>query len=193
MPPELQAFLFSSVGWVRFWLLPRLMSAALIAFAAYLFIRWLDGRWQSWLRPILIGARDRSAVQTVWRQTRLLALPRTFSRIVVFLAALWLIAERFQVPNQVIAGMLLFALFVVLWAFRHLFADLSAGYVLVLEDTLSEGDWVSSSFGEGMVERIGWFAVHLRTNNGTQIVIPHRALASTALKVHRHAPQTMQQ
>ncbi len=185
MPPEVQALVNSVWGWARFWFLPRLWSALLIAFVAYLLVRWLDGRWVSWLRPALIGARDRSAAQSVWRQVRLLALPRFAARLFISLGAAWLIAERFQVPREVILSVLLMALIAILWAMRHLLSDVFAGYALVIDDVLAEGDWLSCSLGEGVVERVTWFGVHLRTNNGTQVVLPHRALRGTVLKVRR--------
>ncbi len=188
MPPEFQAWLTSAVGWGRFWLLPRLGSALLIALVTFLLIRWVEGQWVSWLRPLLLGARDRSPSQAVWRQVRLLALPRTLTRLFLILAAAWLIAERFQVPREVIFGLLLLALITTLWVMRHLFTDLAAGYALIMDDVLSEGDWLSCSLGEGTVERITWFAVQLRTNDGTQLIVPHRALRGTVLKVRRQAP-----
>lgn len=185
MPPELQMLLTSIFGWFRFWLLPRLWSAVVIAFVAYLLIRWLDGRWHSWLRPVLISARDRSASQSVWRQVRILALPRTLTRIVIAILASWMIFERFGVPREIILWGLTIAVASFLWGMRHLFSDLTAGYSLVLDDALAEGDQISSPLGEGVVERISWFAVYLRTNDKTLVVIPHRAMRSSVIKVRR--------
>ncbi len=185
MPPELQMLLTSIFGWFRFWLLPRLWSAVVIAFVAYLLIRWLDGRWHSWLRPVLISARDRSASQSVWRQVRILALPRTLTRIVIAILASWMMFERFGVPREIILWGLTIAVASFLWGMRHLFSDLTAGYSLVLDDALAEGDQISSPLGEGVVERISWFAVYLRTNDKTLVVIPHRAMRSSVIKVRR--------
>ncbi len=185
MPPELQLLLTNILGWFRFWFLPRLWSAAVIAFVAYLLARWLDGRWHSWLRSVLISARDRSASQSVWRQVRILALPRTLTRIVLTVLAGWMIFERFGVPREIILWALTIVVAAVLWAMRHLLSDLTAGYSLVLDDALAEGDQISSPLGEGVVERISWFAVYLRTDGGTLIVIPHRAIRGSVIKVHR--------
>lgn len=190
MPPELQAVLVNFIGWFRFWFIPRLWSAVVIAFVACLLVRWLDGRWHSWLRPVLISARDRSASQSVWRQVRILALPRTLTRIVVAILAGWMIFERFGVPREIILWGLTIAVVAVLWAMRHLLSDLTAGYSLVLDDTLAEGDRVSSPLGEGVVERISWFAVYLRTDDGTLMVIPHRAMRGSVVKVRRLPSET---
>lgn len=190
MPPELQLLLTNVLGWLRFWLLPRLWSAAVIAFVAYLLARWLDGRWHSWLRPVLISARDRSASQSVWRQVRILALPRTLTRIVLIISAGWMIFERFGVPREIILWGLTIVVASFLWALRHLLSDLTAGYSLVLDDTLAEGDQISSPLGEGVIERISWFAVYLRTNDGTLIVIPHRAMRGSVIKVRRPSSAT---
>ncbi len=190
MPPELQLLLMNILGWLRFWLLPRLWSAAVIAFVAYLLARWLDGRWHSWFRSVLISARDRSASQSVWRQVRILALPKTLTRIVLIISAGWMIFERFGVPREIILWGLTIFVASFLWAMRHLLSDLTAGYSLVLDDTLAEGDQISSPLGEGMIERISWFAVYLRTNDGTLIVIPHRAMRGSVIKVRRPSPTT---
>ncbi|MFN3420189.1 MAG: mechanosensitive ion channel domain-containing protein [Armatimonadota bacterium] len=190
MPPELQLLLTNILGWLRFWLLPRLWSAAVIAFVAYLLARWLDGRWHSWFRPVLISARNRSASQSVWRQVRILALPRTLTRTVLIISAGWMIFERFGVPREIILWGLTIIVASFLWAMRHLLSDLTAGYSLVLDDTLAEGDQISSPLGEGVIERISWFAVYLRTNDGTLIVIPHRALRGSVIKVRRPSPTT---
>ncbi|MFN4180755.1 MAG: mechanosensitive ion channel domain-containing protein [Armatimonadota bacterium] len=190
MPPELQLLLTNILGWLRFWLLPRLWSAAVIAFVAYLLARWLDGCWHSWFRPVLISARDRSASQSVWRQVRILALPRTLTRIVLIISAGWMILERFGVPREIILWGLTIVVASFLWAMRHLLSDLTAGYSLVLDDTLAEGDQISSPLGEGVIERISWFAVYLRTNDGTLIVIPHRAMRGSVIKVRRPTSAT---
>lgn len=185
MPPELQLFLTNILGWFRFWFLPRVWSSAVIAFVAYLLVRWLDGRWHSWLRPVLVSGRDRSASQSVWRQVRILTLPRTLTRIVATVLAGWMIFERFGAPREVILWGLTIAVATVLLATRHLLSDLTAGYSLVLDDTLAEGDQISTQLGEGVVERISWFAVYLRTDGGNLIVIPHRAMRSSVIKVRR--------
>lgn len=190
MPPELQLLLTNILGWLRFWLLPRLWSAAVIAFVAYLLARWLDGRWHSWFRPVLISAPDRSASQSVWRQVRILALPKTLTRIVLIISAGWMIFERFGVPREIILWGLTIVVASFLWAMRHLLSDLTAGYSLVLDDTLAEGDQISSPLGEGVIERISWFAVYLRTNDGTLIVIPHRAMRGSVIKVRRPSSAT---
>ncbi|MCS7192494.1 MAG: mechanosensitive ion channel family protein [Armatimonadetes bacterium] len=190
MPTELQLFLTNAIGWLRFWLLPKLWSAIIIAFFAYLLIRWLDGRWHSWLRPALTSTnKNRSASQSVWRQVRILALPRAITRIAVIALAGWMILEGFGAPREIILWGLTIIVVSVLWAIRHLLSDLTAGYSLIFDDTLAEGDQISSSFGEGVVERISWFAVYLRTKDGTQIVIPHKALMSNVFKIHR-SPST---
>ncbi|MCX7969801.1 MAG: mechanosensitive ion channel family protein [Armatimonadetes bacterium] len=183
MPPELQAFLLQAVGWLRFWFLPRFWSAVAIALVAYLIVRWLDGCWYSWLRPALVSSPFRSASQSVWRQLRILTLPRTLTRIVIAALAAWMIFERFGVPREITLWGLTIAVAAILWAMRHLLSDLTAGYSLVLDDTLAEGDQLSSPMGEGIVERISWFAVYLRTNDGTLIVIPHRAIRGSVIKV----------
>jgi small-conductance mechanosensitive channel len=189
MTPDLQAImqplLLNLVGWFRFWFLPRLLSAAVIIFAAYLLSRWLDGMWHKWLRPVLVSSRDRSASQSVWRQARILALPRTLTRIVIFTVAGWIIAERFGAPREIVLWGLTIIVAAILWSIRHLLSDLVAGYSLVLDDALAEGDQISSPLGEGRVERISWFAVYLRGNDGVQIVIPHRAMRGNAIKILR--------
>lgn len=195
MTLELQLLLTNLWGWFRFWLLPKLWSAVIVVFVAYLLVRWLDGRWYNWLRPILISARNRSASQSVWRQVRILSLPRTLTRIVVAILAGWVIFERFGVPREVILWGLTVVVASFLWGMRHLFSDLTAGYSLVLDDTLAEGDQISSPLGEGVVERISWFAVYLRTDEGTLVVIPHRAVKNTVIKVRRltsNVAKTMQ-
>lgn len=185
MPPELQLLLTNISGWFRFWFLPRLWSAVVIAFVAYLLVRWLDGRWHSWLRPVLVSGRDRSASQSVWRQVRILALPRILTRIVIAILAGWMIFERFGVTREIILWGLTIVVASFLWAMRHLFSDLIAGYSLVLDDTLAEGDQISLPLGEGVVERISWFAVYLRNNDGTLVVIPHRAIRGSVIKIRR--------
>jgi len=185
MPPELQLLLTNISGWFRFWFLPRLWSAVVIAFVAYLLVRWLDGRWHSWLRPVLVSGRDRSASQSVWRQVRILALPRILTRIVIAILAGWMIFERFGVTREIILWGLTIVVASFLWVMRHLFSDLIAGYSLVLDDTLAEGDQISSPLGEGVVERISWFAVYLRNNDGTLVVIPHRAIRGSVIKIRR--------
>jgi len=189
MPPDLQAMLqpllLNIVGWFRFWFLPRLLSAVVIIFVAYLLSRWFDGMWHKWLRPVLVSSRDRSASQSVWRQIRLLSLPRTLTRIVLFLLAGWMIAERFGASREIILWGLTIIIVATLWSIRHLLSDLVAGYSLVLDDALAEGDQISSPLGEGVVERISWFAVYLRGNDGVQIVIPHRAMRGNIIKVRR--------
>jgi len=185
MPPELQLLLTNISGWFRFWFLPRLWSAVVIAFVAYLLVRWLDGRWHSWLRPVLVSGRDRSASQSVWRQVRILALPRILTRIVIAVLAGWMIFERFGVTREIILWGLTIVVASFLWVMRHLFSDLIAGYSLVLDDTLAEGDQISSPLGEGVVERISWFAVYLRNNDGTLVVIPHRAIRGSVIKIRR--------
>lgn len=190
MPPEMQLILTNILGWFRFWFLPRLWSAAVIASVAYLLIRWLDGRWHSWLRPVLVSARDRSASQSVWRQVRILALPRTLTRIVLFVLAAWMIFERFGVPREIILWGLTITVVTILWAMRYLLSDLTSGYSLVLDDTLVEGDQISSPLGEGTIERISWFAIYLRTNDGTLIVVPHRAMRGSVIKIRRPTSAT---
>lgn len=190
MTPELQLLLTNVLGWFRFWFLPRLGAAAVIVLVAYLLARWLDGRWHSWLRPVLISARERSASQSVWRQVRILTLPRTLTRIVLAILAGWMIFERFNVPREIILWGLTIVVVAVLWAMRHLLSDLTAGYSLVLDDTFAEGDQISSPLGEGSIERISWFAVYLRTNDGTLIVIPHRALRGSVIKIRRQNQPT---
>jgi len=189
MPPDLQAMLqpllLNLVGWFRFWLLPRLWSVAIILFVAYLLSRWFDGMWHKWLRSVLVSSRDRSASQSVWRQVRILTLPRTLTRIVIFTVAGWMIAERFGVPREIVLWGLTIVVAASLWCIRHLLSDLVAGYSLVLDDALAEGDQISSPLGEGVVERISWFAVYLRGNDGVQIVIPHRAMRGNIIKVRR--------
>ncbi len=185
MPAQVQLILTNILGWLRFWFLPRLWSAAVIVFFTYLLARWLDGRWHSWLRPLLISSRERSTTQSVWRQVRILALPRTLTRIFLFALAVWMIFERFGVTREIILWGVTIAVVSTLWATRHLLSDLTAGYSLVLDDTLAEGDQISLPFGEGVVERISWFAVHLRTNNGNLVVIPHRAMRGSVIKIIR--------
>ncbi|MFA0747547.1 mechanosensitive ion channel domain-containing protein [Fervidibacter sp.] len=189
MAPDLQSMLqpllLNLVGWLRFWFLPRFLSAAVIIFIAYLLSRWFDGMWHKWLRPVLVSSRDRSASQSVWRQIRILSLPRTLTRVVLFLIAGWMIAERFGVPREIVLWGLTIFVAATLWCIRHLLSDLVAGYSLVLDDALAEGDQISSPLGEGVVERISWFAVYLRSNDGVQIVIPHRAMRGNVIRVRR--------
>jgi small-conductance mechanosensitive channel len=189
MAPDLQSMLqpllLNLVGWLRFWFLPRFLSAAVIIFIAYLLSRWFDGMWHKWLRPVLVSSRDRSASQSVWRQIRILSLPRTLTRVVLFLIAGWMIAERFGVPREIVLWGLTIIVAATLWCIRHLLSDLFAGYSLVLDDTLAEGDQISSPLGEGVVERISWFAVYLRSNDGVQIVISHRAMRGNVIRVRR--------
>jgi len=189
MAPDLQSMLqpllLNLVGWLRFWFLPRFLSAAVIIFIAYLLSRWFDGMWHKWLRPVLVSSRDRSASQSVWRQIRILSLPRTLTRVVLFLIAGWMIAERFGVPREIVLWGLTIIVAATLWCIGHLLSDLVAGYSLVLDDALAEGDQISSPLGEGVVERISWFAVYLRSNDGVQIVIPHRAMRGNVIRVRR--------
>ncbi len=189
MPPDLQAMLqpllLNIVGWFRFWFLPRVLSSAFIIFVAYFLSRWFDGMWHKWLRPVLVSSRDRSASQSVWRQVRILTLPRTLTRVVIFTVAGWMIAERFEVSREIVLWGLTIVVAATLWCIRHLLLDLVSGYSLVLDDTLAEGDQISSPLGEGVVERISWFAVYLRGNDGVQIVIPHRAMRGNVIKVRR--------
>jgi hypothetical protein len=53
MAPDLQSMLqpllLNLVGWLRFWFLPRFLSAAVIIFIANLLSRWFDGMWRKWL------------------------------------------------------------------------------------------------------------------------------------------------
>ncbi|MCS3920882.1 mechanosensitive ion channel family protein [Fervidibacter sacchari] len=181
----LQPLLLNIVGWFRFWFLPRVLSAAVIIFIAYLLSRWFDGMWHKWLRPALISSRERSASQSVWRQVRILSLPRFLTRVTLSLIAGWMIAERFGVPREIVLWGLTIVIAATLWCIRHLLSDLVAGYSLVLDDALAEGDQISSPLGEGVVERISWFAVYLRSNDGVQIVIPHRAIRGNVIKVRR--------
>jgi len=183
----LKPLLLNIVGWFRFWFLPRVLSAAVIIFIAYLLSRWFDGMWHKWLRPALISSRERSASQSVWRQVRILSLPRFLTRVTLSLIAGWMIAERFGVPREIVLWGLTIVIAATLWCIRHLLSDLVAGYSLVLDDALAEGDQISSPLGEGVVERISWFAVHLRSNDGVQIVIPHRAMRGNVIKVRRTA------
>jgi len=147
--------------------------------------RWFDGMWHKWLRPALISSRERSASQSVWRQVRILSLPRFLTRVTLSLIAGWMIAERFGVPREIVLWGLTIVIAATLWCIRHLLSDLVAGYSLVLDDALAEGDQISSPLGEGVVERISWFAVYLRSNDGVQIVIPHRAIRGNVIKVRR--------
>jgi len=181
----LQPLLLNLVGWLRFWFLPRLLSAVVIILVAYLLSRWFDGMWHKWLRPALISSRERSASQSVWRQVRILSLPRFLTRVTLSLIAGWMIAERFGVPREIVLWGLTIVIAATLWCIRHLLSDLVAGYSLVLDDALAEGDQISSPLGEGVVERISWFAVYLRSNDGVQIVIPHRAIRGNVIKVRR--------
>lgn len=189
MPPDfqtlLQPLLSTVLGWLRFWLFPRLWYAAVVAFVAYLFVRWLDGMWVSWLRPLLVSARERSPSQSVWRQVRILSLPRTLTRIVLAIVAGWMIVERFGVPREIVLWGLTISILASLWLARHLISDLVAGYSLVLDDAIVEGDQISTPLGEGTVERISWFAVYLRSGDGIQIIIPHSAMKSNVIKVRR--------
>jgi small-conductance mechanosensitive channel len=96
-----------------------------------------------------------------------------------------MIAERFGVPREIVLWGLTIIVAATLWCIRHLLSDLVAGYSLVLDDALAEGDQISSPLGEGVVERISWFAVYLRNNDGVQIVIPHRAMRGNVIRVRR--------
>lgn len=187
MPSDLQTILqlvLSNLGgWFRFWFLPRLWSAAITLFIAHLLVRWLDSMWYSWLRPFLVSSRKRSTSQAVWRQARILSLPKTLTRVMLYLIAVWFIAERFGVPRDIILWSSAIVTVAVLWSVRHLISDMVASYSLILDDAIVEGDLVSSPFGEGTVERVTWFAVHLRANDGTKIIVPCRAMKSNAVKV----------
>lgn len=181
----LQPLLSAVLGWSRFWLLPRLWYAAVVAFIAYLLVRWLDGMWVNWLRPLLVSSRERSPSQAVWRQVRILSLPRTLTRIALAIVAGWMVVERFGAPREIVLWGLTISILASLWLARHLISDLIAGYCLVLDDAIVEGDQISTPLGEGTVERISWFAVYLRSSDGVQIVIPHSAMKSNVIKVRR--------
>jgi len=51
-----------------------------------------------------------------------------------------------------------------------------SGLLLLFEQPFRMGDWLDTKFGKGRVVEVNWRAVHLDTENGTQIV-PNAALA----------------
>ncbi|GBD00128.1 hypothetical protein HRbin17_02665 [bacterium HR17] len=185
VPTEVQVWLDGVVGWLRFWLLPRFGRALLIAFAAWLVARWMEGRWHAWLRPLIIAARDREPAEMLWRRVRLVTLPTTVTRILVSGVALWLIAEMFGVPRLAVLWAAATVTLSVLWAGRHLLADLAAGYSSLIDDTLMRGDYIELPFAEGVVERVTWLSVFLRLDDGSFVIVPHRVVRGTAVKIRR--------
>lgn len=186
-----QSWLNNIVGWVQFWFVPRLARSLLILVAAYFLSRWLESRWTAWLRPTLVTVRDRDAAQVVWRRVRLTSLPTILTRALLGVAAAWLVGEQFGVPREILVWGLSVLVVGFFWTARHLLADLAAGYALTLDDALMEGDHVAASFGEGTVERVTWFAVHLRASDGTNLIVPHRMVRCTPLKVKRATKATL--
>ncbi len=187
-----QSWLNNVVGWVQFWFVPRLFRSLVILLAAYFLSRWLESRWTAWLRPTLVAVRDRDAAQAAWRRVRLLSLPFLVTQTLLWLAAGWLVAEQFGAPREILLWGLSILAVGFFWTARHLLADLAAGYALILDDTFMDGDQISAPFGEGTVERVTWFAVHLRTEDGTRLIVPHRTVRGDPLKVKRAAKATQQ-
>lgn len=180
-----QIWLSNILGWLQFWFAPRFLRSILILLIAYIFVRWMERCWQSWLHSALVSGSDRKASQAVWRRVRLLSITSIVTRTLFGIAAAWLVAEQFTVPREVLLWVLSAAAIGFLWTARHLLVDLAAGYALVLDDTLMDGDQISAPFGEGTVERITWFAVYIRTSDGTQLVVPHQTIRNIVLKVRR--------
>jgi small conductance mechanosensitive channel len=67
------------------------------------------------------------------------------------------------------------------FAFKDYGSCLIAGLVTILENTYQPGDWIEIDGKYGEVTAIGMRAVHIRTADDTQIVIPHSKLWSASI------------
>ena len=181
----------NAVGWLRFALLPRLWQVLVIWVIAWLVVRLSDYCWQVRLRPTLVGAKDRDVAHALWRRRQILALPSSVTRLVVWGLAVWLTAELFGVPREGLFWGFATATLFVFWSGRYVLVDLAAGYALLLDDVVATGDRISTPFGEGAVEGITLFHVHLHLNDETVLVIPHRLLRGAPMKVRRAVAQTV--
>ncbi|MFA0759258.1 MAG: hypothetical protein PVTTEEND_001032 [Candidatus Fervidibacter sp.] len=184
-------WLNNAIGWLRFWLLPKVGQALLLWLLTWLIARWLNRCWRAWLHPALVIGRDRDAARAVWRQRQVLALPSVITNAILGVLAGWLTAELFGVPREALLWGIVVATLLLFWVGRYVLLDLAAGYALLLDDVLVPGDRLSLPFGEGMVERMTPFHVHLRLNDETLLVVPHRLLRGAPIKVQRIATQTV--
>ncbi len=191
MPSHELWWLNSAIGWLRFWLIPRLLQTLLIWLVGWLVVRLFDRCWQVWLHPTLIGSQNRDAARAIWRQRQILALPAVLTRAIVGALAIWLTAELFGVPREGLFWAFAAATLFVFWAGRSILLDLAAGYTLLWDDVVVPSDRLSLPFGEGTVERVTPFHVHLRLNEGTTLVIPHHILRGAPIKVQRAVTQTV--
>lgn len=181
----------NAVGLLRWTLLPRLGQSLVIWFVAWLVVRLSDHCWQVWLRPTLVGAKDRDVAHALWRRRQILSLPSSVTRWVVWGLAVWLTAELFGVPREALFWGFATATLLVFWSGRYVLVDLAAGYTLLLDDVVAMGDQISTPFGEGAVEGITLFHVHLHLDDETVLVIPHRLLRGAPMKVRRAVAQTV--
>lgn len=191
MHPEGFWWLNGVIGWLRFWLIPRLLRTLLIWLVAWLIVWLLDRCFRVWLHPTLVGAKDRDAAKAIWRQRQILAMPGVLSRGIVGALVIWLTAELFGVPREGLLWAFAAGALGVFWAGRSILLDLAAGYALLLDDVVIEGDRLALPYGEGTVERMTLFHVHLRLNEGTTLVIPHHILRGGPIKVQRAISQTV--
>jgi small-conductance mechanosensitive channel len=72
------------------------------------------------------------------------------------------------------------------FSLQHVVRDFVAGIVLLVEQPIRKGDFVNFGDTAGTVREIGLRATHLRTRDGTDLVVPNHLLVSTQVYNHSH-------
>ncbi|MCS7223190.1 MAG: mechanosensitive ion channel [Armatimonadetes bacterium] len=178
MPAILEEWVRGLSGWTLYWLVPRLFRSALILVAVRLLQQLAEGLWRRWLAPFLPGRADRPAHQAVFRRQILVAVPISVTRWFLLFVGLWLIAEQFTVPREVLAlvtGIGAIGLFI---AAREKMQDWFAGYALAVDDCLLPGDAIEYQSISGTVDHWGTFGLFVRTNDQECVFIPFRFFKS---------------
>ncbi len=186
----LQDWVRSLSGWFLYWLVPRLIRSVLILLVVRVIQSWSESLWRNWLSPVLVGARERTPHQAVFRRQLLLTVPVSLTRWLLFLGAIWLIAEQFAVPREILIFLFLLAFALLLWSAGDRLGDWFSGFAMALDDCLIPGDHLELPSVTGEAVRWGSFGVSVKGDDGRIFYIPFRILYQQILIIGKQTAAT---
>jgi potassium efflux system protein len=72
------------------------------------------------------------------------------------------------------------------FSLQHVVRDFVGGLVLLIEQSIRKGDYVTFGTTKGKVQEIGLRSTHVHTRDGTELIVPNHLLITSEVSNHSH-------
>ncbi len=140
----------------------------------------------AWIGTRAVSIATRVALRLGLQRERLVTAVSVLLTVVLWTWALVSVLGRLLAvaPALTLIGMGLASVVLLIGLSKHV-ENLAAGMSLVLRSRIKEGDQVSIGEHQGLVRRVGWTRVELRSPDGQTLFVPNRQVVVDAVSVGR--------